>query len=523
MTPLNELLEEYQQWLEPFSDESTRNNASLDCSSLVRQAAPLTAQLDGLLKKDELAQWQRLDFEEKRFLRSQNILQNNLACLIDWRSSQNGLKRLAHFIASLLRLHRFHGDRWPILHGLATAKALTRVENRHFLFLHKGNCWLLQASDGAGRTANPVQIENTLYGIVHGQHPDSSDLPFTAYSFVPEQEFQALKGQLRHSEHNREQLELVKDAWFSVALEDFHQNDLHDGLIGAAFKDYENFFSYKPISYCCNTVDERYFLHSETTWANPETLAQLLQLTQDYFDRQDFDRRNELPADLAARRLSWQLTPQLEEHINELLEDYEREADSYYCSNSDLFLTDDARHTLERVGVQPLLAIAFQYAQWRNLKTIRSVNGLQWGELNQRVQLTSREAIDLAEAIAEEEDDVKDLWQDYVAEYERRLGSENPYRYLQALELLARQRHLDIDFFHSKHYQEIPCLNISHNCDLPSLIFLPRGDNAFALSYQLRRNNIGIWITHRKKRSYAVQRYCREVKFALKQLLRLLG
>lgn len=523
MTPLNELLEEYQQWLEPFSDESTRNNASLDCASLLRQAAPLTEQLNGLLKKDELAQWQRFDFEEKRYLRSQHIIQNNLACLIDWRSSQSGLKRLAHFVAALLRLHRFHGDRWPLLRGLALPKPAEAVANRHFLFLYKGNCWQLQASDGQGRTANPVQIENTLYNIIHGQPPDNSDLPFTAYSFVPEKDLQQLKGQLRHSEHNRQLLDLINEAWFSVALEDFHQNDLHDGLIGAAFKDYENFFSYKPISYCCNVVDERYFLHSEITWANPETLAQLLQLAQDYFDRQDFDRRNELPADLAARPLAWQLTPALEEHIDELLEDYYREADSYYCSNSDLFLTDDARHTLEKVGVQPLLAIAFQYAQWRNLKTIRSVNGLQWGELNQRVQLTSREAIELAEAIFEEDANVKGLWQDYVREYERRLGSENPYRYLQALELLARQRHLDLEFFRSKHYQEAPCLNISHNCELPSLIFLPRGDNAFALSYQIRRNNIGIWITHRKKRSYAVQRYCREVKFALKQLLRLLG
>lgn len=523
MADLTAVLNTYQDWLEPFSDESTRQHAALDCTALETALAPLNQQLEEQLATDEIGTWQRLYFQEQRGRRERNLLQNNLACLIDWRSTQWGLKRLAYFIAALLLLHRHHSDQQPLLRGFIHRSASADIRNRHFLLLHRGKAWRLAASDNSGLTANPVQIENALYAILHGSHPDEGEIPFTAYSFADEHAFPQIKGRLRARPANKILLEQIREAWFSVAIDDHHQSDLHDALIGAAFKDTDSFFSYKPLNYRCNIVDNRYYLHSETTWANPLQLARLLAQTQEYYDRQAYDCRNGLPADLACTPLAWELDEALQAEIEEQLDHYDREADSYYSTSCDIFLTNDARHTLEQIGPPPLLALAFQYAQWRNLKTIRSVNGLEWGDINQRVQLTSTAAIRLAEALYAESEEVKSLWQDYVQEYERRLVGTNPYQYLQGLQELARAKRLDLPFFHSKHYQTETCLSISTNCTLKNLLLVPEGENAFALSYQLRRNNISVLITHKKKRTPAVQRYCREFKYALKQLLRLLA
>ena len=567
---LDDTLATCLQWLRPLVDDKTYRNSEQALADFRHLEAPklqrLLEQRAAIAAPDSwlIDYWRNLRLANRGSL----PLTGNQTMKIEWKAPQSGLKRVAHFVHALARVHRDYlggdikyGDdtcheQWRILLG-ACRRPLPECDGyifndadnpaRHINILYRGRGWTMDVLDTGGGIASPAQIENTLYRLIHtcGEAPD---LPFAAPSVFANEQAREIRAQLNSRSENAAIWQNIEKSLFILSLDDAHILDDEDALNDAAFPDGSAVWAYKPLNYRCNLSDDRYFLHSESTWVDAATLADILALAQQYQQDGKIRRKNTLPDNLNLEALAWQIDKHENKEqdsgthklIKEALADYLHHAESYTTGIYDLYLNDQEQRLLKHNDPDALMQIALQYAQYKVHKTVRSsrenidmrhyINGRKC--YMQTVTDTSKQAATAIYNLADG-DTILPLLDAYSGERHARrrhcLHGNDVYGHLLGLESIAREQKQAVPaFFSDPGYLTLTqnyISTISLGCHgiLSYIAFTAGKAENIAINYTCNRNNINLVLTHPRNRTREMQKFATAVQAGIKQLLRLLA
>ena len=569
---LDDTFATYLQWLKPLVDDKTYANSAKALEDFRHLEAPKLQRL--LEQRADLAAPDSWLIDYWRAMRLANRgslpLTGNQTMKIDWKAPQSGLKRVAHFAHALARVHHAyqHGElghitgdpdtchsQWEILRGAARRPLPVEDEYtfndphdpaRHIIILYHGRGWAMDIHDGKGGIASPAQIENTLYNLAQS-HPEAPDLPFAAPSVFPNEQAREIRAQLLSRGENAAIWQTIEKALFVLSIDDAHILDDEDALNDAAFSDGSAFWAYKPLNYRCNISDDRYYLHSESTWADAATLADILRLAQQYPYDGQIRRKNTLPEHLNLRPLDWQIDKHetkdedsgTHKLIKDALADYRHHAENHTTTICDLYLNDQEQALYKHNDRDAIMQIALQYAQYKTRKTIQSsrenidMRHYQNGRKSY-MQTVTATSIAAAHAIyqLEDGDDIQPLIDQYSKEHRARQSAcrngHDTYGHLLGLRSIAREQKQDIPFFHDPGYltlTENHLSSITLGCHgiLSYIAFTAGNADSIAVNYAFNRNNINLVITHPRVRSREIQKFAAAVQAGNKQILRILA
>ncbi len=569
---LDDTFATYLQWLKPLVDDKTYANSAKALEDFRHLEAPKLQRL--LEQRADLAAPDSWLIDYWRAMRLTNRgslpLTGNQTMKIDWKAPQSGLKRVAHFTHALARVHHAyqHGElghitgdpdtchsQWEILRGAARRPLPVEDEYtfndphdpaRHIIILYHGRGWAMDIHDGKGGIASPAQIENTLYNLAQS-HPEAPDLPFAAPSVFPNEQAREIRAQLLSRGENAAIWQTIEKALFVLSIDDAHILDDEDALNDAAFSDGSAFWAYKPLNYRCNISDDRYYLHSESTWADAATLADILRLAQQYPYDGQIRRKNTLPEHLNLRPLDWQIDKHetkdedsgTHKLIKDALADYRHHAENHTTTICDLYLNDQEQALYKHNDRDAIMQLALQYAQYKTRKTIQSsrenidMRHYQNGRKSY-MQTVTATSIAAAHAIyqLEDGDDIQPLIDQYSKEHRARQSAcrngHDTYGHLLGLRSIAREQKQDIPFFHDPGYltlTENHLSSITLGCHgiLSYIAFTAGNADSIAVNYAFNRNNINLVITHPRVRSREIQKFAAAVQAGNKQILRILA
>ncbi|MFC2753416.1 MAG: choline/carnitine O-acyltransferase [Cardiobacterium sp.] len=569
---LDDTFATYLQWLKPLVDDKTYANSAKALEDFRHLEAPKLQRL--LEQRADLAAPDSWLIDYWRAMRLANRgslpLSGNQTMKIDWKAPQSGLKRVAHFTHALARVHHAyqHGElghitgdpdtchsQWEILRGAARRPLPVEDEYtfndphdpaRHIIILYHGRGWAMDIHDGKGGIASPAQIENTLYNLAQS-HPEAPDLPFAAPSVFPNEQAREIRAQLLSRGENAAIWQTIEKALFVLSIDDAHILDDEDALNDAAFSDGSAFWAYKPLNYRCNISDDRYYLHSESTWADAATLADILRLAQQYPYDGQIRRKNTLPEHLNLRPLDWQIDKHetkdedsgTHKLIKDALADYRHHAENHTTTICDLYLNDQEQALYKHNDRDAIMQIALQYAQYKTRKTIQSsrenidMRHYQNGRKSY-MQTVTATSIAAAHAIyqLEDGDDIQPLIDQYSKEHRARQSAcrngHDTYGHFLGLRSIAREQKQDIPFFHDPGYltlTENHLSSITLGCHgiLSYIAFTAGNADSIAVNYAFNRNNINLVITHPRVRSREIQKFAAAVQAGNKQILRILA
>ena len=569
---LDDTFATYLQWLRPLVDDKTYAHSAKALEDFRHLEAPKLQRL--LEQRADLAAPDSWLIDYWRGMRLSNRgslpLTGNQAMKIDWKAPQSGLKRVAHFTHALARVHHAYQNgelghitsdpdtchsQWEILRGAARRPLPVEDEYtfndphdpaRHIIILYHGRGWAMDIHDGKGGIASPAQIENTLYNLAQS-HPEAPDLPFAAPSVFPNEQAREIRAQLLSRGENAAIWQTVEKALFVLSIDDAHILDDEDALNDAAFSDGSAFWAYKPLNYRCNISDDRYYLHSESTWTDAATLADILRLAQQYPYDGQIRRKNTLPEHLNLRPLDWQIDKHetkdedsgTHKLIKDALADYRHHAENHTTTICDLYLNDQEQALYKHNDRDAIMQIALQYAQYKTRKTIQSsrenidMRHYQNGRKSY-MQTVTATSIAAAHAIyqLEDGDDIQPLIDQYSKEHRERQSAcrngHDTYGHLLGLRSIAREQKQDIPFFHDPGYltlTENHLSSITLGCHgiLSYIAFTAGNADSIAVNYAFNRNNINLVITHPRVRSREIQKFAAAVQAGNKQILRILA
>lgn len=569
---LDDTFTTYLQWLRPLVDDKTYANSAKALEDFRHLEAPKLQRL--LEQRADLAAPDSWLIDYWRAMRLANRgslpLTGNQTMKIDWKAPQSGLKRVAHFTHALARVHHAyqHGElghitgdpdtchsQWEILRGAARRPLPVEDEYtfndphdpaRHIIILYHGRGWAMDIHDGKGGIASPAQIENTLYNLAQS-HPEAPDLPFAAPSVFPNEQAREIRAQLLSRGENAAIWQTIEKALFVLSIDDAHILDDEDALNDAAFSDGSAFWAYKPLNYRCNISDDRYYLHSESTWTDAATLADILRLAQQYPYDGQIRRKNTLPEHLNLRPLDWQIDKHetkdedsgTHKLIKDALADYRHHAENHTTTICDLYLNDQEQALYKHNDRDAIMQLALQYAQYKTRKTIQSsrenidMRHYQNGRKSY-MQTVTATSIAAAHAIyqLEDGDDIQPLIDQYSKEHRARQSAcrngHDTYGHLLGLRSIAREQKQDIPFFHDPGYltlTENHLSSITLGCHgiLSYIAFTAGNADSIAVNYAFNRNNINLVITHPRVRSREIQKFAAAVQAGNKQILRILA
>ena len=569
---LDDTFTTYLQWLRPLVDDKTYANSAKALEDFRHLEAPKLQRL--LEQRADLAAPDSWLIDYWRAMRLANRgslpLTGNQTMKIDWKAPQSGLKRVAHFTHALARVHHAyqngelrailddpdtcHGQ-WEVLRGAARRPLPVEDEYtfnnphdpaRHIIILYQGRGWAMDIHDDKGGIASPAQIENTLYALIQSR-PEAPDLPFAAPSVFPNTQAREIRAQLISRGENAAIWQTVEKALFVLSIDDSHILDDEDALNDAAFSDGSAFWAYKPLNYRCNINDDRYFLHSESTWIDAASLADILQLAQHYQRDGQIRRKNTLPENLNLRPLDWQIDKHetkdqdsgTHKLIKDALADYRHHAENHTTTICDLYLNDQEQALYKHNDRDAIMQLALQYAQYKTRKTIQSsrenidMRDYQNGRKSY-MQTVTATSIAAAHAIyqLEDGDDIQPLIDQYSKEHRERQSAcrngHDTYGHLLGLRSIAREQKQDIPFFHDPGYltlTENHLSSITLGCHgiLSYIAFTAGNADSIAVNYAFNRNNINLVITHPRVRSREIQKFAAAVQAGNKQILRILA
>lgn len=569
---LDDTFATYLQWLKPLVDDKTYANSAKALEDFRHLEAPKLQRL--LEQRADLAAPDSWLIDYWRAMRLANRgslpLSGNQTMKIDWKAPQSGLKRVAHFTHALARVHHAyqHGElghitgdpdtchsQWEILRGAARRPLPVEDEYtfndphdpaRHIIILYHGRGWAMDIYDGKGGIASPAQIENTLYNLAQS-HPEAPDLPFAAPSVFPNEQAREIRAQLLSRGENAAIWQTVEKALFVLSIDDAHILDDEDALNDAAFSDGSAFWAYKPLNYRCNISDDRYYLHSESTWADAATLADILRLAQQYPYDGQIRRKNTLPENLNLRPLDWQIDKHetkdedsgTHKLIKDALADYRHHAENHTTTICDLYLNDQEQALYKHNDRDAIMQLALQYAQYKTRKTIQSSReniDMRHYQNGRKSYMQSVTATSIAAAHAiyrlEDGDDILPLIDQYSKEHRLRKNAcrngHDIYGHFLGLRSIAREQKQDIPFFHDPGYltlTENHLSSITLGCHgiLSYIAFTAGNADSIAVNYAFNRNNINLVITHPRVRSREIQKFAAAVQAGNKQILRILA
>ena len=569
---LDDTFATYLQWLRPLVDDKTYAHSAKALEDFRHLEAPKLQRL--LEQRADLAAPDSWLIDYWRGMRLANRgslpLTGNQVMKIDWKAPQSGLKRVAHFTHALARVHHAyqngelrailddpdtcHGQ-WEVLRGAARRPLPVEDEYtfnsphdpaRHIIILYQGRGWSMDIHDDKGGIASPAQIENTLYALIQSR-PEAPDLPFAAPSVFPNAQAREIRAQLISRGENAAIWQTVEKALFVLSIDDSHILDDEDALNDAAFSDGSAFWAYKPLNYRCNISDDRYYLHSESTWVDAATLADILRLAQQYPYDGQIRRKNTLPEHLNLRPLDWQIDKHetkdedsgTHKLIKDALADYRHHAENHTTTICDLYLNDQEQALYKHNDRDAIMQIALQYAQYKTRKTIQSsrenidMRHYQNGRKSY-MQTVTATSIAAAHAIyqLEDGDDIQPLIDQYSKEHRARQSAcrngHDTYGHLLGLRSIAREQKQDIPFFHDPGYltlTENHLSSITLGCHgiLSYIAFTAGNADSIAVNYAFNRNNINLVITHPRVRSREIQKFAAAVQAGNKQILRILA
>lgn len=569
---LDDTFATYLQWLKPLVDDKTYANSAKALEDFRHLEAPKLQRL--LEQRADLAAPDSWLIDYWRAMRLANRGSLPLTCnqtmKIDWKAPQSGLKRVAHFTHALARVHHAyqHGElghitgdpdtchsQWEILRGAARRPLPVEDEYtfndphdpaRHIIILYHGRGWAMDIHDGKGGIASPAQIENTLYNLAQS-HPEAPDLPFAAPSVFPNEQAREIRAQLLSRGENAAIWQTIEKALFVLSIDDAHILDDEDALNDAAFSDGSAFWAYKPLNYRCNISDDRYYLHSESTWADAATLADILRLAQQYPYDGQIRRKNTLPENLNLRPLDWQIDKHetkdedsgTHKLIKDALADYRHHAENHTTTICDLYLNDQEQALYKHNDRDAIMQLALQYAQYKTRKTIQSSReniDMRHYQNGRKSYMQSVTATSIAAAHAiyrlEDGDDILPLIDQYSKEHRLRKNAcrngHDIYGHFLGLRSIAREQKQDIPFFHDPGYltlTENHLSSITLGCHgiLSYIAFTAGNADSIAVNYAFNRNNINLVITHPRVRSREIQKFAAAVQAGNKQILRILA
>ncbi|MDO4643569.1 MAG: choline/carnitine O-acyltransferase [Cardiobacteriaceae bacterium] len=566
---LDETFDTFLLWLKPLVDEKVLAHTEKALKDFRYLEAPKLQRL--LEQRADLAAPDSWLIDYWRTLRLSNRgslpLSGNQAVKIDWKAPQRGLKRVSHFVHALARVHHAYyknqelgGDgnicreQWKILLGAARRPLATEDEyifntNEkacHIIVMYRGHGWAMDILDKKEGIASPAQIENVLYDLIHSE-PATPDLPFAAPSAFPNAQAREIRAQLISRGENAAIWQLIEKSLFVLSLDDAHILDDEDALNDAAFSDGSAFWAYKPLNYRCNLIDDRYFLHSECSWADALTLADILKLAQQYQSDGKILRKNALPENLNLRPLEWQIDKhEHKEHdggthklIKEALSEYRHYAESYTTSIYDLFLNDQEQSLLKPYDPNAIMQLALQYAQFKVYKNVRSSRENidmrhYYNGRKSYMQTVTETSIAAAHAIYKLEDsgDIYPLICRYMEEHaERRkacLAGYDVYSHFLGLYSIAREQKQDIDFFKDPGYlvlvqNYLSTITLGGHGIISYIAFTGSREDSIAVNYSFNRNNINIVLTHQRVRMREMQKFAAAIQAGNKQILRILA
>lgn len=558
---LEHSLAQFSKNIAPLVDAKTFSRSQQAATEFAEGIAP--ALHDALITHAQATTPQSWLFElwrEAQLKNSDSLpLSSNIAMKIEWKAVQSGLKGVAFFVNAIARVHQSYfadtlaselealdlsyvPERWQVLAGASRQAnlpndqyffATDHEKNKHIIVLYNGRAWKLDILDPKGGLATPAQIENALYLIVNSERSEP-DIAFASPSVLPTAQALEVRQQMFAHDDNCKIWRYLDSALFVLSLDNEHHGDDEEALHDAVFGDGDGLWAYKPFTYRCHLQDDRYYVNFEHTWLDSHSVDQLLYLAQNFYDRQDYARRNALADDLNSQALEWHLESNTRSLIKEPLVDYQRRSEAYSIKFCDVFLSREESDLLQRYGDDAIIQLLLQYAQQLTYHTIRST----YEAIGSRPDHNGNsDCIRPVSAVSKElvEDMVKDhqdipLFERYIAEHRQKhrdgnngLGMD---RHFLGLKAMAEAQVLDVPFFSDNGYRclldsFIVTTSYSHRHMAGHIAFAPTGNVGLGIDYAVRRNNINFILTYRRSELTNIPIFTRALQSGIRQMLHL--
>lgn len=563
---LDDALQEVAAWVAPVT---TGEN---DCATgfadfTVHSGAQLYEALREQTVNNPDNNWMS-DLWKRRFLTSREVLpfSSMMATKIDWRASQNGLKRVAHFAAALVRAYvvslKAEADAapksWQRLFCACRIPASPKdkfksVETRDanelkLIVLFHGYAWEIQVTDSKGAIVNPAQLESVLYRITQEAEEDA-DIPFTSISLLDNQTEMEIKKQLLSRDENHRLLRKVETSLFVLSLDDTHFSDEDEALADAMFG--EGFWAYKPLNFICHYADDRIFLTFERSYADPTTIMNLLSAAEPYFYDVKLPRKNALATDLSRQRLTWTIDGRktgISENLpgnqglegtlktlNEGLADYRRQSEYWTITTHDVFVTAEDFHLLDQKyydAISQLLLLYGEFVAFHKIASICDFIDLHHFS-NGRCDLletTTAEAVTLVKRLHARTATPAMLdaaLTAHQARWQAVKDGQGVISFMLVLKYLAKIQGLRCDIFADDclaplFAPDVNTLTVKNGALISSMVMLPINASGIGVNYQITRSHIKFVFCYKRQLTAQMDSMRKAISSGLKQLFQLL-
>ena len=548
LPPLRATLQRTLQWLRPLVDDKTYAQSTQAVQAFGSGAGQL---LQEMLQVDGQSRWHQDHFCERRLRDHRSLpLSGNIAFAIDWHARQRGVKRVAHFINALLHVHRDYlgkdfqatpglcMEQWQVLRGASRRAQIpcdvyrfASGERAHIVIIHGGRGWKLDVFDEKKRIAHPAQLEKALDAIIAAGEGDT-EMPFGAASVLPGQQVLEIRAQLVSRDDNQRIWQSLDDALFVLNLNSERHNDGTDGLFDALFAGAANLWAYKPLNYDCHYRDDRFYVHSESTWVNAGVLQDILRRAQQQHSDGQYACNNTLPAALDAEALEWTIEQNTRELLSDSLAQYQQQAEKMALTAVDIFITDDERHLLNRLPADALIQLLLQYAQSEVYGRIRSIHkAVDMRHFRHgRVDIMRPVTMESLAAVKAMQTGTLTYAQlsECMQAHETRLGEcwdgEGISTHLMALQEANREM-ADPSFF----FRDEGLVSLQENFfttgtlgaydAIAALAFAPPHAQGLGIHYAFNRNNINMMITHRRSDVLTIKALGNALRSGVRQII----
>lgn len=571
-------------WFAPILSAEEMEHFAKDLQDFVAKDGAVIYQALEKYALDKCPDSWLFEFWQRKFLLERESLplsSSNMTMKVDWQAPQTGLKRAAHFLLALLRLHFLYlrapeklkmywqgqedvwlycQSQWQILRG-----ALRRpCEVQDDIYIHEdgedispcilifcqGYAWQIDVLDEKGALVNEAQLESVLYDLLHEKY-DAQSIPFATPSVLPVGLAKEVYAQMMSRDENSRIMQSLRRAWFVASINLTHHRDEGEAFFQAAFGQGEDYWARKPLNYCCYVKDDRFFVHFDRSLIEPLAVGALLQLAQSLFAQAEyFSRRNLLPDDLNLQALNWRIDGRKEDEafgtgtksyegtyalLYDALNDFRHRSERLMVSIYDVFINNEEKRLLNLYPFDALVQILLQYAQWMVYKEVRySVQVIDMvNYYNERCDLIftlTQDSLNCVQALAENRLNLK-LFKKAIHAYEKRLNlSKNGggvYGFWLAMREMAQKIDSPGFSFLDALMERIrspfmASIASSKEQGVGKLVFAPAKEYGLSVSFAKEHNYCVFLTTHKRNKLNEIERFNRAIGSGLHQILLML-
>lgn len=438
---INSVCQNYIKFVEPLLTKTQWQSAQEKVLEFTNTEAIILQQIlqNDILAKGSYAKYLEANRIDKHLSSQDNpvTLSSNLGLRINWHSHAKGIMRLAEFISSALLTHKHFLDKdldklqgltkikerkrqWQFLQGAARCPA----QNKDTLFIAEpdrvlkniGVFWqyrffILPVMNKNNQLLGTKQIAQALEKLLK-EEVKEAEVPFASLSFAGKDAFNLLQ-RLLTNKQNQQAYQLVNETLFTLTIKEEEVfSDSFNAMEDATYGHGVELWAYKPLNYIFYLADDGIFLHSESSWVNPQGLIDLLTINQHNLDKNLIERdKLPFPGKANFREISWYMEDKDWRNWLMAITEYDKKLELYTFSGIEVEvkrLNQDAQ--VYDFLMQTILAAGYlrAFGRLRNLTAFYDWSKFDYPWLGD-IQPISQELLILIEKLFEKSAQIEDF------------------------------------------------------------------------------------------------------------------